>query len=53
MRRLVTDMKKRFVLQVTLLVVGLVLMGAGILRGELLEIFRKGTVVCMECIGIG
>ena len=48
-----TDMRKRIVLQIALLAVGLVLMGAGVLRGELMEIFRKGTVICMECIGIG
>ena len=46
-------MNKRIVLQITLLVAGLVLMGVGVLRGELIDIFRKGTIICMECIGIG
>ena len=46
-------MKRRIAAQITLLLVGLILMGAGVLRGELTEIFRKGTVICMECIGIG
>ena len=46
-------MKKRIVIQIALLVIGVVMMGAGIMRGELMEIFRMGTVVCMECIGIG
>ena len=46
-------MKKRFILQALLLLIGLGLMGAGILNGELSDIFRKGTVICMECIGIG
>ena len=53
MPRLETDMKKRIMLQITLLVAGLILMGAGVLRSELTDIFRKGTVICMECIGIG
>ena len=53
MQCLGTDMTRRVVVQIALLIVGLVLMGAGILRGELIEIFRKGTVICMECIGIG
>ena len=51
--RLETDMKKRVLMQVTLLVVGLAMMGAGVLRGELVEIFQKGILVCLECIGIG
>ena len=46
-------MKRRFAVQIALLAIGLAMMGAGVLRGELIEIFRKGTIICMECIGIG
>jgi len=35
------------------LAAGLAMMAAGIWRGELEAIFRKATVICMECIGIG
>ena len=39
--------------QIILLISGIVMMAAGLLRGEALEILRKAIVVCMECIGIG
>ena len=32
---------------------GVTMIAAGIWRGELEAIFRKATVICMECIGIG
>ena len=44
---------KRRILQITLLITGLSMMIMGLLRGEALEVLRKATVVCMECIGIG
>jgi len=39
--------------QIILLISGIVMIAAGLLRGEALEILRKAIVVCMECIGIG
>ncbi len=36
-----------------LLVLGLVMIGAGILRGEAVTVLQKATKICLECIGIG
>lgn len=36
-----------------LAVLGLVMMGWGIYRGELTVVFKKAVNICMECIGIG
>ena len=40
-------------LQAVILVIGIIMMTIGLLRGEALEILRKATIVCMECIGLG
>lgn len=32
---------------------GAALMAVGFARGDTLEIFRKASFVCMECVGIG
>jgi hypothetical protein len=40
-------------LQSALLILAIAAMTAGILRGELTDIFRKATMLCLECIGIG
>ena len=45
--------KKRRILQVAILLVGIAMITKGIVRGEAREIMRKAIVVCMECIGIG
>lgn len=34
-------------------VLGLVVMGFGICRGEVSVVFTKAVNICMECIGIG
>ena len=41
------------ILQAVLIAISLVAIAAGVLRGELTDIFRKATLVCLECIGIG
>lgn len=34
-------------------VLGLVMMGFGICRGEMAVVFAKAVNICLECIGIG
>lgn len=36
-----------------LMVIGLVMMGFGIFRGEVPVVLEKAINICMECIGIG
>lgn len=38
---------------VLLAVLGLVLMGIGISRGEMEVVLQKAINICLECIGIG
>lgn len=38
---------------VCLAALGLVMMGIGILRGEMPIVLQKAINICMECIGIG
>lgn len=40
-------------LQILLVVLSVSMMVIGIFRGELTDIFRKATLICLECIGIG
>jgi hypothetical protein len=35
------------------LIIGSTLLILGVLQGELSHIFAKGSIVCLECIGIG
>lgn len=35
------------------MLIGLALLGIGIRQGQLGVIWRKATMICMECIGIG
>lgn len=34
-------------------VLGLIMMGYGICRGEVTTVFTKAINICLECIGIG
>ncbi|HHY82155.1 MAG TPA: hypothetical protein GX505_05680 [Clostridiales bacterium] len=43
----------RSVLPIALSCLGVVLIAAGILGGELPMILRKAIFICLECIGIG
>lgn len=36
-----------------LMIVGVAFMALGIWRGEAVDVLRKATVICLECIGIG
>lgn len=38
---------------ICLAAIGLVMMGFGILRGEVPVVLEKAINICMECIGIG
>ena len=40
-------------IQILLLAIGILAVLLGVFRGELLDIFRKAVLLCLECIGIG
>ena len=44
--------KKAF-FQGTLLIVGMVMLGAGVMRGEADTVLSKAIRLCLECVGIG
>lgn len=45
--------KKRSLISIILLSTGILLILAGIFRGEASAVFQKATKICLECIGIG
>ena len=45
--------KHRKIIAIVSLCIGIVLVLAGIFRGEAETVFNKATRICMECIGIG
>lgn len=47
------DRKKRKIISIVSLCLGIVLVIAGIFRGEAETVLNKATRICMECIGIG
>jgi len=44
--------RKPIVLQIGLLVLGLVMIGFGVARGEARDVLEKAVVICLSCIGI-
>lgn len=38
---------------ICLAIIGLLMMGIGIYRGEMSVVFEKAIHICLECIGIG
>ncbi len=45
-------MKKRL-LPIGILIISIALLLFGIMRKEYIEVFRRGILICLECIGIG
>ncbi len=44
---------KSRIITVSMLLIGVLFLSAGILRGENIIIFEKAINICLECIGIG
>ena len=45
--------RKKVALQLLLVVIGVVLTGFGIWRGEAAAVLDKAIRLCLECVGIG
>ena len=45
--------RARQIARAALIAAGVVLALLGLMRGEALDIARKASIVCIECIGIG
>lgn len=45
--------KKSIAVSLTLLGIGIALIVAGILRGEVLTVLEKAIRICVECMGLG
>ncbi|MBQ4611196.1 MAG: thioredoxin [Clostridia bacterium] len=46
-------MKKRSIITLVLLAVGLAFVVIGAVRGETDAVLQKAIMICMECIGLG
>ncbi len=47
------ESRKRTIAGIAVLAFSACLIGAGIMRGELLVVFTKAVRICLECIGLG
>jgi len=45
--------KRLRIVRLAVILAALACIGLGIWRGEVTEIFRKATRICLECIGVG
>jgi hypothetical protein len=45
--------RRKLILRAVLLAAAVVFIMTGVWRGEMLTVFRKAALVCLECIGIG
>lgn len=45
--------KKRKVLPLVVILLGVVFLGLGVYRGEHKMVEAKSNIICLECIGIG
>lgn len=46
-------MNRKRIVSLGLLVVAAALLVVGIITGDVVNVFRKATMICYECIGIG
>ncbi|MCR5836171.1 MAG: hypothetical protein K6G88_06685 [Lachnospiraceae bacterium] len=46
-------MSKEKFARFTVLGIALVLIGVGVYTGEFVSVYRKASMICFECIGIG
>lgn len=43
---------KKF-LRTFLLIIAIVFVAIGIIKNQYMDVFRKASIICLECIGIG
>ena len=46
-------MQKKNILKLLILSAAILMIAAGILNNEFMEVWSKAVMICMECIGIG
>ncbi|MGN0425700.1 MAG: CD1871A family CXXC motif-containing protein [Acetatifactor sp.] len=46
-------MRRNSVIRVTLLILAVGLIAAGLVTGEYRGVYRKASMICYECVGIG
>lgn len=48
-----SNFDKHIPVWIILLTIGIIFLGIGFANNQLTEFFRKATMICLECIGIG